>query len=81
MIIDTKNINGFRERYSINKNGKEHGFFRYWHSNGNLYLEINCKDGKQHGLYRSWYSNGNLDRKSTRLNSSHITRSRMPSSA
>ena len=31
----------------------------------------------KHGLYRDWET----DRKSTRLNSSHITRSRMPSSA
>ena len=30
-----------------------------------------------HGVYRDWET----DRKSTRLNSSHITRSRMPSSA
>ena len=32
---------------------------------------------KTEGLYRDWET----DRKSTRLNSSHITRSRMPSSA
>ena len=32
---------------------------------------------KQFGAYRDWET----DRKSTRLNSSHITRSRMPSSA
>ena len=30
------------------------------------------------GVYRDWET---VDRKSTRLNSSHITRSRMPSSA
>ena len=32
---------------------------------------------RSHGAYRDWET----DRKSTRLNSSHITRSRMPSSA
>ena len=35
-------------------------------------------------LWRSWYgvvSDLNLDRKSTRLNSSHVVTSRMPSSA
>ena len=31
--------------------------------------------------YRYFHDNGNIDRKSTRLNSSHRTRSRMPSSA
>ena len=36
-------------------------------------FEFNFRDGK----YRDWET----DRKSTRLNSSHITRSRMPSSA
>ena len=49
--------------------------------------EYGCDDGKRYGRgafcrsvkvsYRDWET----DRKSTRLNSSHITRSRMPSSA
>ena len=42
--------------------------------------ELEIKDGKltgKHLGYRDWET----DRKSTRLNSSHITRSRMPSSA
>ena len=60
MIIDTKNINGFRERYSINKNGKHHGLCRSWYSNGNLYLEINCNKGEYHGIYRRWCFNGTL---------------------
>ena len=34
-------------------------------------------EGYREALYRDWET----DRKSTRLNSSHITRSRMPSSA
>ena len=45
MMIDTKNINGFRERFSINKNGKYHGLYRSWRSNGNLYFEENFKNG------------------------------------
>ena len=60
MIIDTKSIKGSRERYSINKNGKEHGLYRFWYSNGNLSHEINYKNGKEHGLYRFWYLSGNL---------------------
>ena len=40
-------------------------------------LEIYTYDSSIHEHYRDWET----DRKSTRLNSSHITRSRMPSSA
>ena len=32
-------------------------------------------------IFKAWYRDWETDRKSTRLNSSHITRSRMPSSA
>ena len=46
-MIGTKNIMGSRERYSINKNGKEHGLYRFWYSNGNLFDEINYKDGER----------------------------------
>ena len=45
MIIDIKNINGFRKRYSINKNGERHGIYRSWDSNGNLCDEANYKNG------------------------------------
>ena len=41
---------------------------------GNIFL---CLGEWDSGSYRDWET----DRKSTRLNSSHITRSRMPSSA
>ena len=37
----------------------------------------NDEESSDDGAYRDWET----DRKSTRLNSSHITRSRMPSSA
>ena len=45
MMIDIKNINGLRERFSINKNGKEHGFYRSWDSYGKLWDEINYENG------------------------------------
>ena len=73
MIIDIKDSVGSRERYSINKNGKKHGFYRYWvktekngdprnplHLNCNLLFEANFKNEKHHGASRSWHSNGNL---------------------
>ena len=40
-------------------------------------LDVDEKVKSEKQLYRDWET----DRKSTRLNSSHITRSRMPSSA
>ena len=39
------------------------------------------KNGEIYNIYQEESNNQPLDRKSTRLNSSHITRSRMPSSA
>ena len=44
---------------------------------GNLYI---C-DGRNHTIRRIDKDSGIIDRKSTRLNSSHSDRSRMPSSA
>ena len=43
----------------------------------NLMVAITKELVDRYGTYRDWET----DRKSTRLNSSHITRSRMPSSA
>ena len=57
MIIDFKYLKNRRLRYSVNKNGKEHGLYRSWHSNGNLYYELNYKNGKRH----YWnYKNGKI---------------------
>ena len=43
----------------------------------NAVTDVDVSSGKLNLDYRDWET----DRKSTRLNSSHITRSRMPSSA
>ena len=48
------------------------GFTQYGFGNAN-------SGGTTNAIYRDWETN--RDRKSTRLNSSHITRSRIPSSA
>ena len=49
------------------------------------WCDSGCTDGEYmvnfSGRYRELHGDGEEDRKSTRLNSSHITRSRMPSSA
>ena len=56
---------------------------KFWYRNGQIHRidgpAIEYANGD-----KSWYQNGKLhrlDRKSTRLNSSHIQKSRMPSSA
>ena len=46
-------------------------------ANGEVTVDTTNKTLRVHAGYRDWET----DRKSTRLNSSHITRSRMPSSA
>lgn len=50
--------------HSFRKNifGKniEHGLFRVWFENGQLFQEYSYEDGKIHGSYRSWNENGKL---------------------
>ena len=41
------------------KDGKRHGFYKDWHSNGNPFIETNYKNGKRHGVYKCWDSDGN----------------------
>ena len=40
------------------KNGKPHGLFVEWRSNGTKMYEENYKDGKKDGLETQWYENG-----------------------
>ena len=60
MIIDYKDRFNNRCRFFVDENGKYHGLYRYWYSNGKLSYEKNYKNGKGHALCRSWDSNGNL---------------------
>ena len=64
----------------------KNGVVETYHDNGQLKTRTNYKNDILNGLYESWYKNGQYrdwetDRKSTRLNSSHSAKSRMPSSA
>ena len=38
--------------------GKQHGLYQEWHSNGTKYGETRYIDGKLHGLHQEWYSDG-----------------------
>jgi len=42
-------------------NGKEEGFHRRWHKNGQLKREGNYINGKGEGFHRWWYKNGQLE--------------------
>ena len=46
-----------------------------------IVAELTAKDGKYYSLEGAKRIQGRVDRKSTRLNSSHVAVSRMPSSA
>jgi len=41
--------------------GKKHGLYRTWHSNGNLAYECFYKDNELHGEAKTWYEKGNLE--------------------
>ena len=65
--LSNKNMKEINIKSKANKIGK------WFEGIGKKIMSIDLIDGQ----YRDWET----DRKSTRLNSSHITRSRMPSSA
>jgi antitoxin component YwqK of YwqJK toxin-antitoxin module len=44
----------------VNENGKEHGYWEVYYSNGNLCSKGNYVDGNRHGYWEVYYSNGNL---------------------
>jgi antitoxin component YwqK of YwqJK toxin-antitoxin module len=41
-------------------NDKREGIYKSYHSNGQLYEEVNYIDGKREGEYKSYYGNGQL---------------------
>jgi antitoxin component YwqK of YwqJK toxin-antitoxin module len=46
------------------KNGKRHGKYIAWHSNGNIGIEKYYKEGDLHGRYRRWHVNGRKEEES-----------------
>ena len=90
-VIEFSNFNHSQEypEHDISFNGGYIGFFSYDYS-ADQFIDVFSHPQPsfllgeystflkfQEGAYRDWET----DRKSTRLNSSHITRSRMPASA
>ena len=43
-----------------NDNGKRHGYWEYYHYNGNLVFKGNFVNGNKHGYWEEYHSNGNL---------------------
>jgi len=43
-----------------NENGKAHGSWEYYHSNGNLWYKGNYVNGEEHGYWEYYYANRKL---------------------
>ena len=52
-------------------NGKEEGFHRRWHKNGQIKREGNYINGKGEGLHRWWYKNGQLEAEGNFVNNNN----------
>jgi len=48
------------KKNQYNKDGKRHGYWEAYHSNGKLLSKANYKDGNLHGHHEAYYSNGKL---------------------
>lgn len=44
--------------------GRQHGEWKYWHPNGQLWMQQSWLNGKKHGEWKGWYSNGTLESQS-----------------
>jgi len=44
-----------------NKQGKRHGLYEWYHSNGKLRYKAKYVNGKAHGLCEWYYSNGDIE--------------------
>src|SRR5690606_40066153 len=65
-------INSEKREEFYMKDGKRHGACTMWHVNGKKKTECNYFEDVYDGEYTEWFDDGNKDRKSTRLNSSHV---------
>jgi antitoxin component YwqK of YwqJK toxin-antitoxin module len=55
-LIKKENFcNGSKKVWTELPNGKKHGLFRGWYSNGQLWHELPYQQGQPHGLCRGWY--------------------------
>ena len=46
------------QEYTVNSEGKTHGLYQKWYSNGQLREEIKYVNGEKDGLDQWWHSNG-----------------------
>ena len=61
-IINEIDNLGFRHEYTINSNGKKHGYHKIWYHNGNLWEENYYIDGNRQGIQKLYSFAGNLFR-------------------
>ena len=43
-----------------NEQGKRHGYWEYYHKNGQLWFKGNYVNGNRHGYWEDYWSNGQL---------------------
>ena len=53
---------GFHHEYTINSNGKKHGYHKIWYHNGNIWEENYYINGLKEGVQKLYSFNGNLFR-------------------
>ena len=53
-------ISGYPELKCYHVNGRAHGMFMAWYTNGNLQVRTKYRYGEVHGCVKEWHSNGQL---------------------
>lgn len=55
---DFKPLNQMHMKKNQYKDGKKHGLWKSYYSNGEVYYKGNYKNGEAHGYWEDYYSNG-----------------------
>jgi hypothetical protein len=61
-IINEFDNLGFRHEYTVNSNGRKHGYHKIWYHNGNLWEENYYVDGARQGVQKLYSFAGQLYR-------------------
>ena len=50
----------YKRLYYVNSKGNEHGNWKMWYEDDQLWIDFNCKNGKRHGNFKTWYEDGQI---------------------
>ena len=72
-VISIKNDDGIliSKHQELRKKGQRHGYYKIYHDNGQIALEMKYKNGKLHGEERGYYENGQLQSVATSVMGSY----------